>query len=328
MTQHTTHTKRILPGLLLIAGIALFIAVLHYRKVAVEHIQTSIPPLLREAVIKNIKNKTDSISFSGYSHRKYKTGTVEEREFRAADTTFTYQRTRKDFDTETLDNRQAYLLFTGSLHSSDIKFLFDSLLQDKDIYAQTTIGITASFYKKLNDWYPEDTTKMHVDFRTAYTKQGIFEDIDYHANIGYPSSTIWRFMPQSTIYILLLIELVLCGLLVAQRLLKPKEYLGVTIEAPEEKPIADITKIKLTRQSRNLLNMFIESDGYRVDKAMIRARFWPNNNGSLNNMTTAIDRLKNALTKAGCGYTINTDTNDKEYYLLEKIHSHRTPPSS
>lgn len=329
MTQHTRNAEKALIGAFILLSSTLISVVVHYQQVATEHIHATTPLLLQEAVKENAKNKTINISLEGFAYTPGKIGSTIVRTFQTADTTFTYPYKITDMETEILDSRQSFLLLADNLHSHDIKVILDSLLQQNNINSQTTVGISASFCKKFNDWSsPIDTANTHLSYQTCLVKQGLWGDINYRAHISYTFAALWRLMPQTLILVLLLLEILsfcLCiGYIIKRRYNQGRQTLLIEKEQtiPYQKTTVEanalstaIKDIKLKGQNADLLQMFIESNG-RVNKETIKKRFWSTSENPTTNMTTLVDRLKKKLAEAESSYIIITDPEDDRFYLL------------
>ncbi len=320
-------------------GISTIIVFSYNQKETKEYIYKEHPRVLEEAAIANAQRKASDLYMSGTFNKKSDSiGSYEIRTFRDADTTFEYRSKIVNIETQINRSRQSYLLSTRDLHSSEIQILFDSLLQQKGIYVPSVIGITDTFYIKLNDW-SRDTTQFKANIKSSFAKQGIFEDINYHAYSDISFLAVWKLMPKMLIYILLSMTLLVGGLLVytlkrkpqkEEVIIEPSSEIEIpvtetatnfsdteTLKIEDKKIIGGRVEVKLSAQPLHIINMFLENDN-RVSKDAIKKRFWEHNIDSTNNMTTTINRLKLSLDKAECGWTIITDPADDEYYLLKR----------
>lgn len=308
--------NNILIGLLFLVSSILIFVLINNRKASIDYIHAKLPVLLEEAIKENTENRTQKAPFSGLTHNPDKIGTIEDRIFATSDTTFTYKYKVTDLETELLQSKQSILLLTEELHSNDILVILDSLLNQNNITCQLTVGITASFYKKLNDWTPSnDTINTHFDYHTSLTKQGLFGDISYHTYINYSFKTLWYLMNQSLILSLLLLDILMLCFLVT-RITKQKCHKQTEIKA-DVLP-ATTKELKLTGQLYELFQMFTDNNGL-VNKESIKKTFWPHYQNSTTNMTTLIDRLKKKLSENENPYTIITDPENDQFYRLVPI---------
>lgn len=316
MKSRKQSTLIILAGLLLIlSGVLVWVVTIH-QQASIEYIHSTLPTLLKETIKENARRKTTNIPFSGLAHTPNKIGTIEQRTFTNSDTTFTYKCTIVDAETEVLRSQQTFLLLTENLYSNDIRLILDSLLNQKNINCQITTGINATFYKKINDWSPQnDTATTRFNYHTSLTKQGLLGDINYHAYINYSFKTLWKLMPQTLILSLLLLDiLILClliGFIIKQKCRKQTESKAAV-------PQPTTNNLKFTGQLSDLFQMFTEGNG-QVSKETIKMKFWPKNENPTTNMTTLVDRLKKKLVEAEYPCTIITDPEDDKFYKLTAV---------
>lgn len=329
----TKREKRIvhmtLIGLFIMVASMLVATTAYDCQVARKQIRDIIPSALAEAVHANAHKKTVGIPFVGYTKQAEEMGTYEKRVFQSADTTFTYPCKIVDADTHRQRSKQNFLLVQEMLHSSDVQSIFDSLLHKRNIYATTAIGITASYYKKLNEW-SKDTTKMKIRLRASHLEQGLFEDINYYAYTDYSCATLWRLMPHRGIVSLAIILLLIGILFATYQIIERRKHYEEIKNRPSlmNAQVCEKTKIilfngkeiKFTRQMIKLLTIFIEGEG-KVKKTELQETLWPDAADPRSCMTSAISQLKQKLAEENFTDTIRSDPEDHEFYQLAPLSS-------
>lgn len=274
--------------------------------------------LLEESLKTYIKTEKANtyFSISNYKHNPNDIGKYEEKIIESTDTTFTFKYKIVDYETHVFRSIQTLLLETDKLSADKINIIFDSICHANRIYVNSSIGITANFYKKVN-LLSRDTTNMAIAHKTALTNQGEYEDINYHAYMEITPYTYWRLIPKAALYTIIGIIFTIFIIYKTRKYKKRKE----TIKNLNDKtqPLIDIEK--LTKQQQTIISMFLNTADNRVKKETIKEILWPNHKDSTTNMTTAIKRLKDVLEKYEYGYTINTYNEDESFYILEKIES-------
>lgn len=306
-------------------------------------LNTEIPNLLKQATEENgkIKNK-HTPKLGDYNNRPKLFGSSETRTFCNADTIFTYQHRITDIDTELNQSNQHFLLLTGQLHSSDIQFLLDSLLRKANIKAQIAIGITSTGYPKRNLPWSKDTLRMNIHERTHYVMEADFAQIHYTAYLEYSFGTLWkRIENKNILYLWGIITLIAAGSLAYIYFLKKKdkpkeipenktipsspkavpiiktEETALPFQIKEEYIIVGDKKRKLAPQSKQILEMFLNAENYRIEKLKLK-ELWPTKaSDSTSNMTSAVKRINDTFKKVGCKSEITTDPESRDFYLLK-----------
>jgi len=301
-----------------------------------------IPLCLQTSIRQTIEHKAkDAYYFAPayeYNPNKNRIGEYEIRTARYADTTFTYRSKIVDPGTDAFRGYQTGFLETGQLHADSIHILFDSLLQEKNIYVESILGITASFHTKKNEW-SGDTTAIDINYRTVFANQGDYEDINYYAYIHYSPYTLWTLMHKVAIGILFIctifMAIVLLWWLHKRKKEKKNEIVllkngnyrirDIKFNVAEKTLIIEEAQkeIILSQNLNDLLLMFLETKHYRVSKEDIKQKFWPKSITALTNMTSTVNRLNKVLKDIQCPYTIATDLKNDEYYIFSVL-----PPSS
>lgn len=309
-------------------------------------LNTEIPNLLRQAAEENGKIKNKNMPWSGeYNNNPKSFGSYETRTFRNADTTFTYQHKITDIHTNLNQSNQHFLLLTDQLHSSDIHILLDSLLRKENIKAQIAIGITSTGYPKRNLSWSKDTLRMNIHERTHYVLEADFAQIHYTAYLEYSFGTLWkRIENKNTLYLWGIITLIAVGSLAYIYFLKkkdkPKEIsenetipssqkavpiiskeetkeTTLPFQMKEEYIIVGDKKRKLAPQSKQILEMFLNAENYRIEKLKLK-ELWPTKaSDSTSNMTSAVKRINDTFEKIGCKSEIITDPESRDFYLLK-----------
>lgn len=309
-------------------------------------LNTEITHLLKQAAEENgkIKNK-NTPKIGDYNNRPKLFGSSETRTFCNADTTFTYQHKITDIDTELDQSNQHFLLLTNQLYSQDIQILFDSLLRNKNIKVQTAIGITSTGYPKRNMPWSKDTLRMNIHERTHYVMEADFAQIHYTAYLEYSFGTLWkRIENKNTLYLWGIITLIAVGSLAYIYFLKkkdkPKEIsenetipssqkavpiiskeetkeTTLPFQMKEEYIIVGDKKRKLAPQSKQILEIFLNAENYRIEKLKLK-ELWPTKaSDSTSNMTSAVKRINDTFKKVGCKSEIITDPESRDFYLLK-----------
>lgn len=297
-----------------------------------DKLYNEIRTYLEEAIKLNAEYKSKDSYYSAeykYDPQKKKIGDYETRIATYADTTFTYRSRISDPATNLFNNFQTLYLDIGKLQASDIHHIYDSLLKEKNIYLESIIGITASYYTQLNDW-SNDTTSIDINLRTEITDLGNYEDIDYYAYMHYSFYTIWRLMPKTIIFILFLCCL-LSGLLLLWCVVQRNKIMknGIILRKDgnyqikdtifyvnEKKLITNEIEIKLTTQLNDLFMLFLQAENHRVSKAEIKKTFWEKAVNATSNMTSTVNRLNTELKDAHCAYRVIKDPQSEKYYRL------------
>jgi len=300
-----------------------------------------IPLCLQTSIRQTIEHKAkDAYYFAPayeYDPNKKKIGEYEVRTAIYADTMFEYRSKIVDPGTDAFRGYQTGFLDTDQLHADSIHILFDSLLQEKNIFVESIIGITASFYTKKNEW-SGDTTAIDINYRTVFANQGDYEDINYYAYIHYSPYTLWTLMHKvaiGTLFICTIIIAIVLSWWLHKRkkekrneivLLKNGNYRIASIkfnvtekiltrEDPEKEAV-------LSQKLNDLLLLFLEAKHNRVSKEDIKQRFWPKSTTALTNMTSTVNRLNKILKEIQCPYTIVKDPKKEEFYVFSVL-----PPS-
>lgn len=294
-----------------------------------------IAPVFDSSVKEYVKSTSINTPYT-YTQQKQnenKIGEYETRTLKLPDTTFIFQSKVVDVKAEIFRGAQIILFMTDQLQPEPIQLIFDSLLHENGIrYTQSSIGITSSFYKETNEW-SKDTTSLATNDRFTLANEEEFNLINYHAHVDYSLLTYWQLCHKAVIYILLLLCCATGGFLLYQFIEKKignrKGILRISktiyrlqdtiIDLRERKIYTEDKEIMLGRQKIELATLFlVDNETHRVLKKNIREQFWPGSNNSINNMSTSIRRLREVLEEINCGYTIATDPEAEEYYVLIK----------
>lgn len=305
-----------------------------------------ISNLLKQATEENGKMKNKNVPRIGqYSNLPELVGSYESRTFRSADTIFSYRHKIADIETELNQSNQTFLLLTGQLHSSDIQILLDSLLRKANIKAQIAIGITSTGYPQRNLPWSKDTLRMNIHERTHYVLEADFAQIHYTAYLEYSFGTLWkRIENRNTLYLWGIITLIAAGSLAYIYFLKkkdkPKEIpenatisgsqkaipiiskeetkkTTLPFQMKEEYIIVGDKKRKLAPQSKQILEIFLNAENYRIEKLKLK-ELWPTKaSDSTSNMTSAVKRINDTFKKVGCKSEIITDPESRDFYLLK-----------
>ncbi len=338
MVHKAPRVKKILRCLTIALGISCIGTVVYYYQHTSRHIYLELKNSFHEAIAINAQNKTNQTTWAGsYEYDPNLIGSYEEKTIRLPDTTFVFKRKVVDPETDMFRGRQLELLMTDNLKSEDIRLVYDSLLHKRNIYVPHVIGVTASFYKKVNDW-TRDTTSIAVNYKVSLTQQGPFEDINYYAHIEVSFLCICQQMPKQFILFLLISTFIsgLFWLYVSQRSSPLDYYESITIKYfPGKDMVLDgqllsigNDSVKLSLQNTKLMRMFFHTKRFRLHKEMIKNEFWPHNPKPTTNMTSAIDRLKQQLCDLDKGLTVITDPNSDEFYILVLIENQELPSNN
>lgn len=334
MKLHRKNLSKLLLSIFSLILLLLIGVLTHQIKETKNYISAEAPLCLQTSVRQIVEHKAKDIYYAAqykYDPNERKIGEYETRTARYADTIFEYQSRIVDPGTSAFRGFQTLLLDINRLHADSIQILFDSLLQKKNIHVESIVGITASFYTKINEW-SGDTTAININYRTEYTDQGDYEDIDYYAYIHYSPDTIWTLMPKKAIYPLF-IACIISGLILLWWLRKRKEEKknGIVLLKNGDYRIKEIKfnvnerrlfseesgqELTLTQQLNDLLLLFLEAGHHRVSKEDIKQKFWFKSSTAATNMTSAISRLNKILKDINCAYTIITDPGKEEYYIF------------
>jgi hypothetical protein len=333
MKNYKKHVSKLLSGVFSVAILLLMGTFWYQKQVAEQALSEKLPLLLEETIKKYIEQKSEEVHYLAlFKHdpnEERKIGEYETRKAQYPDTAFTYRSRIVDPETERFRDIQTLFLEIGQLHADSIQMLFDDVLQANNIHAQSIIGITASFHKKLNVW-SRDTTAMDINLRTALTNQGLYEDINYYAYLHYSFFTLWGLMPKIAIGLFFLCSL-LSGLLLrwwmARRrkerrngieLLKDGNYRikDIRLDVEGKKLVSDEKELKLTNQFHELILLFLSAADHKVSKIEIKQTFWPKTVNPTSNMTSAVNRLNKRLKEINCAYLISTDPEDERYYMF------------
>lgn len=306
-------------------------------------LNTEIFNLLKQAADENGKIKNKNVPRIGqYSNLPELVGSYESRTFRSSDTTFSYRHRIADIETELNQSNQTFLLLTGQLHSSDIQIILDSLLRKANIKAQIAIGITSTGYPKRNLPWSKDTLRMNIHERTHYVMEADFAQIHYTAYLEYSFGTLWkRIENKNILYLWGIITLIAAGSLAYIYFLKKKdkpkeipenetipsspkavpiiktEETALLFQIKEEYIIVGDKKRKLAPQSKQILEMFLNAENYRIEKLKLK-ELWPTKaSDSTSNMTSAVKRINDTFKKVGCKSEITTDPESRDFYLLK-----------
>lgn len=333
MKKLSLYILRVLLGVFFVILLSIVIISAYKTKEIEQSLFEELAFIFRNSIQKNVEQKTETVFLMSW-HKPLPEENIKRYETRTAiysDTTFTYQARITDRNTTRFNLFQTHLLDEKKLKADDIQVLFDSLLIDKNIHTKSIVGVTASYYTKLNDW-SNDTTAINIKQRISFLEQGIYEDINYHAYIDYPFSTLWRLIPKRNIYILLF-----CNIAIGTFLffglyqlkiekqdniihLKNNNYLikDLLFDVEEKSLISEKKKktVKLSNQLYELLLLFLKAHHNRVNKKSIKKHFWPNTLNPSTNMTSAVNRLNKELKEVNCFYTIVTDPKNEDYYIL------------
>lgn len=313
--------------ILLLVGITL------YQKNNVKRqIANKIPICLEASVRKYIESKMGDAYYSAvyeYDPNKKKIGEYEIRTAKYADTTFTYRSKIVSPAESAFRGFQTVFLEIGQLYPDSIQIIFDELLEEEDVYVQSIIGITSSFYVKKNEW-SGDTAALDINYRTSLINQGDFEDINYYAYVHYSSYTLWTLMYKMPIYILSILSLII-GVILLWWVRKRKREIANGIELREDgnyrikdllyytnekRLVSEDKEMKLSPQLHELLLMFLNADEYRVNKTEIKQKFWPKYIDATSNMTSTVNRLNGTLKDIGCTYIVIADPKNDDSYIF------------
>lgn len=310
----------------------------HQKKEHTSIIHAETPQILEASIRKYVELLSrNQQQFYHYNHQpeKHKIGKYVTKTFMTEDTTITYQAKIVDFETYIFNSNQTILAAKKELRPQPIQCLFDSLLAENGIYhTQTAVGVSYSVLSSFHEW-SGDTTSLSIDQRISFNNQGNFGDIHYDAYIDYSFLTFWKAMPKGVLFVLFIINIVIAVLigvfyrksrkrLVLSTSIEKGQFLlrGYVVDIPNQK-IKDKEggEKKLSPQQKQLFNLFLRAENYRVKKSILKDELWPNHTGSTTNMTTAVKRFRDFLSQLECGYTVISDPKDDDYYLFVPVDS-------
>ena len=300
-----------------------------------------ISNLFKEAIRINAIERTKNMLMAGnYNYDPSNIGTYEKQTIQFEDTVISFQHKIVNLETHLSNNRQMCLLIANKLHANDVKQILDSLLKVDNIDAKTTIAISVKDYPIKGVTFSEDKLNHSFEHKISYISQTDIAQIAYTACIDYPFSTIVQAMEKKTIY-----GITMAGLFLAIAILiigikdKSRVKSDIIVESnaslpalnePDDQPasiqinnnhiIFKSNAKKISPQSSNILNLFLEDQYCRVNKSCLR-ELWPEKSNQTNNMTSAITRINKILNNIDAPYSIVTDPSDKDFYILEQYNS-------
>ncbi len=152
--------------------------------------------------------------------------------------------------------------------------------------------------------------------------------INYYAYADLSFPVIWKLMPHTLLYILLL-GIITCSILLfivikktrqtltLEKVSKPK-FIAESITIENGALIGGRITIEPRKQVYTILRMFFDGD-YRISKEELKRKLWAKHQtDTTSNMTSAINRVNEDLNKAQCGWITVTDPEDDKYYILKK----------
>lgn len=231
-----------------------------------------------------------------------------------------------NIDNEFLKIYQSYLLLVNRLQSETLQHLLDKKLKEKKIKSDIFVLMQ---YDNENKNY-SDILRYNRSYHTPIIHAGIYDEITYQAFFKYSYFTIFKLMSKASIII---ISIILVLILVVNiffnfqynkiqpnKIIKKEKifYIGETIfNLSTKELISSERKIKLTKQSHDLLVMFLENENHTLNKKVLIEEFWADNHLSAeNNMSNAIYKLRNCLKSSKCTFAIFTKKGD-DYYTLK-----------
>lgn len=278
----------------------------------------------------HLKTINDTRSISQNPKAGKKVGDFTEKTYYFPDTVLSANTKIVALETEIFRGKQLSLFLQDQLEPKPIRCLFDSTLQAKGIYhTQSAVGITSSFYKGINKW-SGDTAAIAARHRLSLADEDAYNLIGYHVYWNHSPRTYWALMPQPIIYILFVLA-VTTGIIFIYQIRKEKIAIkagityvgnntyrlkGTWIDLNNQTILTGDKSLPLTNQQTRMLSLFLHSKNCQVPKKKLQEELWPDHHQSRANMRNAIKRTKSMLAEAGCPYTLLSENQNSDYYLL------------
>lgn len=299
-----------------------------------EKSNTEIKGTLVRAIFLNVHDKIRDINFSTLEQPSF----YREQDFKPIDTTFLHQNKTLDAMTMLFHNMQAVVLQAGNLHGESVRNYFDSLLNEKQIKAETAVKVISTGLFKNLTTYSGDTTSMVIDGRAEYIMNNKYGKIKYIVYVDYTLNTLWQVIFRHTLFSNIVLTIFLGGIILLLlklrtslkrdsdnvaimkgKIIQSKTEISLSYEELiiERKQVVFKGKsLRISPQSLQILQLFLDAEQHLVNKEELK-EIWVYNNDPLSSMTSAINRLNRYLAQNGCSYVIVTDKLNKGFYKLE-----------
>lgn len=94
------------------------------------------------------------------------------------------------------------------------------------------------------------------------------------------------------------------------------EELSLNLKIENDDLIFGEKKKRLSPQTKQILQLFLNADNYRVEKTTLK-ELWPKDVNPTSSMTSAVKRVNDTLKKIGCKSEIITDPENRNFYSLK-----------
>lgn len=209
-----------------------------------------------------------------------------------------------------------YLKIKNRLETDTLSYIFHNVLIDNDIYVTSFVLLE---YDKTTI-ISGDTTNYVISFKTPTLRQGFEDEISFQGLVYYTPLSVLKLMPKYLLYIfiatLFLLTFILLYLRKENNKIRPNKimklksgdyYIGCVYYSREKRTLENNNNlVTITAQLARIFEMFLESDDFTVNKEELQEKLWPSSTSSYNNMTSTINRLRNAMKQVDATFDIIT----------------------
>ena len=227
---------------------------------------------------------------------------------------------------EVHDSFITFLKLENRLETDTLSYIFHNILRDNGIYVTSFVLLKYDKTTKING----DTTNYAISFRTPILQRGFMNEITLQGLIHYKPWTILKLMPKYLFYIfiatLYLLTLIILYLRKEKKKIRPNKimklkngdyYIGCVYYNKKKKTLKKENNLVIMKpQLAQMFEMFLENDDLTVNKKELKQKLWPSSSTSYNNMTSAMNKLRNSMKEVDATFDIITSKGSDSYRIV------------
>lgn len=227
---------------------------------------------------------------------------------------------------EVHDSFITYLKLENRLKTDTLSYIFQDTLKNNDI------SVTSFVLLKYDDRVEVsgDTTNYAISFRTPIFQRGFMREVTMQGLIHYTSLSVLKLMPNYLFYIfiatLCILILIIFYLRKENKKIRPNKimklkngdyFIGCHYYNREKKTLEkENNSVTMKPQIAQIFELFLESSDFTVNKEELQEKLWPSSTTSYNNMTSTINRLRNAMKQVDATFDIITLKGSDSYKMV------------
>ena len=227
---------------------------------------------------------------------------------------------------EVHDSFITYLKLENRLKADTLSYIFQDILKNNDISVTSFVSLKYDETVEVSG----DTTNHAISFRTPMLRRGFMNEVGLQGLIHYTSLSILKLMPKYLFYIfiatLCLLTLIIFYLRKENNKIRPNKimklkngdyFIGCHYYNREKKTLGKgNNSVTMKPQIAQIFELFLESDDFTVNKEELQQELWPSSTTSYNNMTSTINRLRNAMKQVDATFDIITLKGSDSYKMV------------